>query len=159
MWKKRLLLGLTLLLPVARLLGQDKASDLAIVVGKNSALESVSSAELLKILRAEKTKGPDGVKFILTMREPGSAERAAVLSQVYQMSEADYTKYFLQATFTGAVTVAPKQIAGAAALRQFLGTTPGAIGYMRASEVDETLKTVKVDGKAPGEADYRLKIK
>ncbi len=35
---------------------------------------------------------------------------------------------------------------------------PGAIGYVRASEVDATVKTLRVDGHLPGEAGYRLEV-
>jgi ABC-type phosphate transport system substrate-binding protein len=45
----------------------------------------------------------------------------------------------------------------AAAVRQFVAATPGAIGYLLASDVDDSIKIVKVDGKAPGEAGYPLK--
>ena len=37
--------------------------------------------------------------------------------------------------------------------------SPGAITYLRASDVDPSVKVLKVDGKAPGEAGYPLKIK
>ena len=45
------------------------------------------------------------------------------------------------------------------AVRQFLGKVPTGISYMRASEVDDSVKVIKIDGKFPGEADYRLKVK
>jgi hypothetical protein len=37
--------------------------------------------------------------------------------------------------------------------------TPGAIGYLRGSDVDDSVKILKVDGHAPGDAEYPLKIK
>ena len=133
--------------------------DSAIIVGKASALDSVTTAELTKILRAEKAKGADGVKFTLSMREAGSPERAAILSSVYSMNEAEFAKFFLQATFTGAVQSAPRQISGAAGAKQFVSGTPGGICYVRGSDADDSVKVVKVDGKLPGEAGYPLKIK
>jgi len=138
---------------------QDKNADLAIIVGKSSSLDSVSSADLAKIFRAEKAKGSDGVKFVLAMRDPGSPERVAVLSQIYQMTEAEYTKFFLQATFTGAVQSAPKQVSSAAAAKQLVSGTVGAICYVRGGETDDSVKVVKVDGKLPGEDGYPLKMK
>jgi ABC-type phosphate transport system substrate-binding protein len=140
-------------------LAQDKSADLAIVVGKSCSLENVTSAELAKIFRAEKSKGPDGVKFVLAMREDGSPERAAAMAGIYQMAESDYAKYFLQATFVGLVQSAPRQISSAEAMRQFVAKVPGAISYLRESDVDDSVKIVKVDGHAPGEAGYPLKVK
>ena len=138
---------------------QDKANDLAIIVNKNSALDNVTADELGKIFRAEKTKGPDGTKFVLAVPAAGSPEHAAMLAGVYGFDEAGYGKYFLQATFVGQVQSAPKQLAGGAALCGFVAGAPGGITCARASDVTDAVKIVKVDGHAPGEPDYKLKIK
>lgn len=159
MTKKLLLVAIAALLGICQVRAQDKNADLAIIVGKSSTLENVTTAELVRIMRAEKAKGPDGVKFVLSAREPGSPERNAILSQVYQMTEAEYTKFFLLTTFTGTVTAAPRQIASNGVTKQFVSGTPGGIGYLRGSETDDTVKVLKVDGKLPGEEGYPLKIK
>jgi ABC-type phosphate transport system substrate-binding protein len=138
---------------------QDKTGDLAIIVGKNCSLNNVTSEELAKIFRAEKSKGPDGVRFILTTRETGSMERGTALAQIYKMEEGEYSKYFLQATFTGLVQSAPRAMNGSGTAKQFVAVTPGAIGYLRASDADDSVKVLKVDGKTPGEAGYGLKLK
>ncbi len=157
--KKLFIVTLSLGLTASRLQAQDKASDLAIVVNKASALEAVTSDELAKIFRAEKAKGPDGTKFVLAVPATGTPERSAMLTGVYSLDEAGYGKYFLQATFVGQVQSAPKQLSGGAALCGFAGSTAGGITCVRASEVTDAVKVVKVDGHAPGEADYKLKIK
>jgi hypothetical protein len=157
--KKIILIALLIVTGFSAARAQDKNADLAIIVGKSSGLDSVTSAELTKIFKAEKAKGPDGVKFALSARETGSPERAALLGQVYQMTEAEFTKFFLQATFTGAVQSAPKQVAAAAGAKQFVSGTPGGISYVRGSDADDSVKMVKVDGKLPGEDGYPLKIK
>ena len=152
------LIALFALLLVGTALADDKSDSLAIVMSKDSTLDNVSMPELIKIFRGEKSHAPDGTKFQLVMREPGSDERSAILKGVYKMSEPDYKKYFLQATFTGMVQSAPKQITGADAMKQFIATTPGAIGYLRASDLDDSVKAIKIDGKSPQDADYPLKI-
>jgi len=43
-------------------------------------------------------------------------------------------------------------------LRKFVFNAPGAIGYLRASDVDDSVKVVRVDGRMPEEEDYRLPI-
>ena len=135
------------------------AEDLIVVMGADSATDSLTAAELTKVFRGEKTKTADGKKFAVIMREAGSAERTAALERIYGMTEQEYKTYFLQATFTGSVAAAPKTQAGADALKVYLSKTPGAIGYMLAKDVDASVKVIKIDGKAPGEADYKLKGK
>jgi ABC-type phosphate transport system substrate-binding protein len=157
MWKKILILTLVLSLKISGALAQ--SGDLAVIVNKNSPLNNVTSEELAKILRGEKAKDANGVRFVLTTREAGSPERAAALAQIYKMGEDDYSKYFLQATFTGQVQAAPRALSGAAVAKQFVSVTPGAISYVRSSDADDSVKILKVDGKSPGEAGYPVTIK
>ncbi len=159
MLKKTLILAALVGLNLGFATAQDKSVDLAIIVNKNSALDNVTSEELSKIFRAEKAKGPDGVRFAVTTREAGCAERAAALSEIYKLDEDAYAKYFLQATFVGLVQSAPRPLSGAATAKQFVSVTPGAISYVRGSDADDSVKTLKVDGKSPGEAGYPLKVK
>jgi phosphate transport system substrate-binding protein len=159
MWQKILIFVLILSLKVFGVQAQDKSTDLAIVVNKNRAIDNLTSEELKKIFRAEKTVSADGVHFIIFARETGSPERAAVLANLYGMTEADYAKYFLQATFIGQVAAAPRELSSAGAVRQYVSRVGGGIGYISASDVDESVKVVKIDGKLPGDPDYKLKIK
>jgi len=144
-------------LPLAR--ASAGVNDLAIIVGKNNVLDDVTSADVLKIFRAEKRKGADGVKFVIVMRDPGAAERALILAKLYGMGEDDYSKYFLQATFVGMVQSAPRELPSAAAVLQFVAATPGAIGYVRAGDLNDSVKALKIDGKAAGDPDYKLNAK
>jgi hypothetical protein len=43
-------------------------------------------------------------------------------------------------------------------VRKFVFNVPGAIGYLRASDVDGSVKVIKVSGHRPEEADYPLRI-
>jgi hypothetical protein len=41
---------------------------------------------------------------------------------------------------------------------KFVFNVPGAIGYVRASDVDSTVKVLRVDGRLPGDKDYRFRL-
>ena len=153
------LLGLMAFADVADARAEDKADHLAVIVGKTSKLDDVSSADLQRYFKAEKSKTPDGVKLVIVMLDLGRPEREAALRSIYKMSEAEYNDYFVGATFTGAVQSAPKALPSVAAVKKFVAETPGAIGYVRASDADDTVKSLKVDGKAPGEAGYKIGMK
>ena len=77
----------------------------------------------------------------------------------FKCSEAEYNDYFAGQVFTGAVKSAPKACPSSAAMKEYVAATPGALGYVKASEADDSVKVLKVDGKAPSDADYGLKIK
>ena len=46
-----------------------------------------------------------------------------------------------------------------AQVRQSVATTPNAVGFIKASQVDESVKVVTVDGSSPGQPAYKLKFK
>ena len=152
-------LVLVTLVSTATATAQDKAGHLAIVVNKSSSLSDLSSAELAKYFKAEKTKAPDGSKVLIVMQEGGRPEREAALQNIYKMSDGEYNKYFLQATFTGAVASAPKALGNGRAVLAFVAASPNALGYLKGDETDDTVKVLKIDGKVPGDAGYALRSK
>ena len=63
-----------------------------------------------------------------------------------------------QAIFSGEAGDAPKTLASTNGVLRFVFNVPGAIGYVRASEVDPSVKMLRVDGRLPGEPGYRLEV-
>ena len=131
---------------------------LAVIVNQSNPVENLSLAELRRIFRADRNHWPDGRRVTIALREPGKPERATVLREIYQMTERDFSRYFLQATFTGEALSTPKTLATASGVRKFVFNVPGAIGCVRAGEVDETVKVIRLDGRLPGEKGYRLQF-
>ena len=58
------------------------------------------------------------------------------------MSETDYSKYFLEAIFTGHLPAPPKEASSAAQMKHYLAANPWAIGYLKKEDVDDTVKVV-----------------
>jgi ABC-type phosphate transport system substrate-binding protein len=114
----------------------------AIIVNPSNTTSNVSLGDLNKIFLGEKSRWPNGKHIFLIMAPPGSPERAAILKSVYKMSETDYAKYFLQASFTGAISAPPKDAASAAEIKQLVASNPGAIGYVKQEDVDDTVKVL-----------------
>jgi phosphate transport system substrate-binding protein len=129
---------------------------LAIIVNRSNPIDNLSSIQLRKIFLAEQVHWPNGRKITVVMREPGEPEREAVLRVIYHMNENDFSRYFLHGTYTGEMQSVPKTLATAGGMRKFVFNVPGAIGYVRANEVDESVKLVRVDGLAPVEQGYKL---
>jgi ABC-type phosphate transport system substrate-binding protein len=132
-------------------------ADLAVVVNKSTALETISSADVRSMILGEKTKWPDGKKVTPVQTRTESPEGVLLLKVVCKMSDAALKRYFMQAAFVGKDITPPVDVPSAAALKQFVARTPGAIGCILASDVDPTVTVLKVDGAAPGEAGYKLR--
>jgi ABC-type phosphate transport system substrate-binding protein len=131
---------------------------LVIVVNRANPLDDIDFDELRRVFLAERTHWPHGRKRItLVMRERGH-ERDAALRMIHRMSERDFKRHFLRAVFTGQVESPPKVLSTAAGVRRFVFHVPSAIGYVRAGDLDGSVKVLRVDGHAPGEPGYPLNL-
>jgi ABC-type phosphate transport system substrate-binding protein len=116
--------------------------EVAIIVNSANTVSSLTPADLHRIYMGDKSTWPNGKHILLVMAPPGSPERATILKDVYKMTETDYSKYFLQATFTGAVSAPPKDAASTSEVKQFVAANPGAIGYVKQDDADNSVKVL-----------------
>lgn len=136
---------------------ENTADPVAIIVHPKSPISELSMAELQKIFRGDRVRGPDGQRISVLMLGPGRPERQAVLKQIFKMNESEYSRHFLHAVFAGNIQAAPKELSTPAAMRQYVAATPGSIGYVRASEIDGTVKAVAINGLEPTDSAYPVK--
>jgi len=142
--------------PVAR--GQTGGGDaLAIIVHRANPIDALGSAELRRIFMLESQTWPQGRRITVVLREKGQAERDDAIRAICGLSEADYERHVLLQTFRGAVTRGPRSIQSASLMLRFVFNTPGAIGYVRADEVDDSVKVLAIDNLLPGDAQYPLR--
>jgi ABC-type phosphate transport system substrate-binding protein len=121
-------------------------ASLVVIVNAQNPVAELSVGELRRILLGETTRWPDGRRITVAMRESDQAERDAMLRLVCNMSDQDFTRYLLHATFRGALQSSPKVLETATGVRRFVFNVPGAIGYVRGDEVDGSVKTVRLTG-------------
>ena len=131
---------------------------LAIIVNQSNPVDNCSFEELRKIFLGERSHWPNGRRITLVMLDPALPERKLVLREIYGMTEKDFNNHFIQGVFTGAVAVSPKTFSTVSEVRKFVFNVPGAIGYVRASDVDASVKILRVDGRLPDDRDYRLRL-
>ena len=140
--------------------GRATAEDsLAIVVNQSNPVDNLSLAELRKVFLGETNHWSDGRRITVVMLEAGKLERQAVLTQIYKMDEKDFNNYFLHGMFTGEIHAAPKTLATSAEVLKFVFNVPGAIGYLKGPEADETVKVVRIDGRLPSEKEYSIRFR
>ena len=131
---------------------------LAIVVNRSNPLNEISLVDLRRVFRGQRSRWSNGRRVTLVMRDPGTRERQAILQSLYGVAEDDYHRTYMQAVFSGETTDAPKTLASTNGVLRFVYNVPGAIGYVRARDVDASVKTLRVDGRLPGEPGYRLEV-
>lgn len=131
---------------------------IAIVVNRSNPVENLSFPELRKIFLGEQIHWSNGRRITVVMLEPGNSERQAVLVQIYKMGEKDFNSHFLHGMFTGEIHAAPKALPSSAEVLKFVLNVPGAIGYVKAPEVNDSVKVIRVESRLPSEKDYLLRL-
>jgi ABC-type phosphate transport system substrate-binding protein len=131
---------------------------IAIVVNQENSVDNLSMKDLRTVFLGERSHWANGRRITLVMMEPGALERKAILRDIYRMSETDFNRHFLQGLFTGEVFVSPKTLATPVGVRKFIFNVPGAIGYVRSSDVDSMVKVIRIDGRLPDDKDYELRL-
>jgi len=131
---------------------------IAIIVNQANSIDDLSMKDLKTVFLGERSHWPNGRRITLVMMDSGLSERKAILHDVCHMTETEFSRHFLQGLFTGEVFVSPKTLSTATGVRKFVFNVPGAIGYLRASDVDGTVKVIKVNGRRLEDSEYPLKI-
>lgn len=133
------------------------ANPLAIVVHKDTAVDDLSMNDLRSIFLADQQFWPDRTRIILLVRAPQSDERDFVLNRIYQMSEAQFRQYWIAKMFRAEVPRGPKIVFSTDMTLDLVIAIPGSISFIRADDVTDEVKVVRVDGALPADADYPLK--
>jgi ABC-type phosphate transport system substrate-binding protein len=119
----------------------------AVIVNKDNAVENLTSSHLEKIIRGEVKKWPDGKVVVLVLHKDSAGE-SETLEHLNKMSSADW-KSFLSAHKDSIVFVDSD-----ADVLKAVQAEPGAIGFIEAHSIDNSVNVVRVDGKLPMEFGY-----
>jgi ABC-type phosphate transport system substrate-binding protein len=130
---------------------------LVIVVNRSNPVDELSFDELRRIFLGNRSHWPNGRRITLVMREPGEPERKTVLRDVCGMNEDQFKNHFVHGLFTGEILVSPKILASPVGVRKFIFNVPGAIGYLRGGDVDDSVKIVRIDELLPDDKGYKLR--
>jgi ABC-type phosphate transport system substrate-binding protein len=132
-------------------------SDVAVVVNSDTPVTDLSLAEVRKVFLGERQYWNPKLPVVLLIRAPVARERDVVLRVIYQMSEEQYTQYWVAKIFRAEVTSPPKIVYSNDMQYELVTAIPGAIAFVDARNVHPGVKVVRVDGKLPGEKGYPLR--
>ena len=133
---------------------------IVVIVNNENPVDNLSMAELKKLFLSDRSRWDTGKAVAPVMLVGGAPERTSFLKLVCGMDDADLKKYFL-AAFSGKSVTPPKEMASASALKSFVAGSPGAIGFLKASDLpagDSTVKAIKIEGAAASDPGYKLKM-
>jgi ABC-type phosphate transport system substrate-binding protein len=145
MKRAQLLLIAATLVAVGGLLVREASAggeEVDIIVNKTNTIDDLPLADAKKAFLGDKTTWPSGKRVTVLMLAQGMPERALVLREIYKLPEDQLSQYFVQAAFAGKISAPPKEVASAAQMKQAVAANPGAIGYVKKEDVDDTVKAV-----------------
>jgi len=126
------------------------ARDVAVITDKTNPISTVTNKDLVKLLRTDTAKWPDGKRVIVFLSDPDSADAKVLLEKTYAMTPAAL-KAFANAQKGGIVILSSDDEVVKAVAGQ-----PGAIGVVNVYSINSAVKVIKVDGKLPLEQGYLL---
>jgi len=139
-----------------------RAGDTIVVIVNNAnPADNLKLGDLKKLFMSERSRWDTGKAVAPVMVGAGAPERTAFLKIVCGMNDADFNKYFVTAAFTGKDVTPPKEVRSAKEVKSVVAGSPGAIGFVRASEFssgDSSIKALKIEGSATGDTTYKLKM-
>jgi hypothetical protein len=134
---------------------QEAKLRLAIVVAKNSPLRQLSIKDLRNLFKGDALTGPDGKRLIPLGRPPGSVERIAFDRAVLGMSPDLATAYWIDRKIRGQ-SGPPRSMESAELLLRVIAKLEGAVGYVRVNGLTDWVTSVRIEGRAPADADYPI---
>ena len=80
-----------------------------------------------------------------------------MLNKIYEMNEDEFRRYWIAKMFRAEVPRGPKVVFSTGMTLDLVIAIPNSISFMRADNVTDDVKVVRIDGKLPGEDGYPLK--
>jgi ABC-type phosphate transport system substrate-binding protein len=117
----------------------------SVVVNKDNPAAGISKAQLRKMMMGETPAWPGGAKVLVLMGPAGDGSRSAALKDICGMSESDYSKQALQASFAGGGKSPVRTLPSTAAVRQAVALSPGGIGIVEGTQGGPGLKLLPIE--------------
>lgn len=141
------------LLPVLSA-GAEGKSRFAIVASKDFPVDELSRGDLKRLYMGQPVYlgGRTLVPIALSKTQP---DRAEFDLSVTGMDAANTALYWIDRKIRGQ-SGEPKSVESPDVLLRVVSQVPGSVGYVAASVVKGSVKVLRIDGKRPGDPDYRI---
>jgi len=130
---------------------------LVIVTQRNAGLSEISLRQLKHLYTGEQVEGPAGSALIPLNHAPRAPLRVAFDRLVLNMNADEVGRFWIDRKIRGQ-TGAPRAVPNIELLRRVVATLPGTLTYLDVNDVTPELKVLRVDGSAPGDPDYPLRV-
>lgn len=138
----RIKITATLFACIIALLPSISFAEVVVIVNPNSSVSELDDKWLGAIFLGKKKKYPDGSLAVPVEQEPGTPARDKFNEKIIKKNENQLRAFWSQRIFTGKGQP-PRSVSGNADVKKLVSENPAIIGYIDASEVDETVKVIR----------------
>ena len=132
---------------------------LAVVVNKTNPVDSLSMAQLRKLILGDVRAWQNNKNVTFIARDPNTKDFQCVLSSVVRLSVAEYHRYIIRAEFRGDETMAIQPVGSDATAAIYVSASAGGLADVEANSlpaIGASVKVVRIEGKALGQPGYPL---
>jgi ABC-type phosphate transport system substrate-binding protein len=132
---------------------------LAVIVNKTNPVESLSIAQLRKLILGDVRAWQNSKNVALVARDPSTKDFQCVLSSIVRLSVAEYHRYIISAEFRGDDPMVIQTVDSDAAAGRSVSGSAGGLAVIDANSIPamgSSIKVVRVEGKALGQPGYPL---
>ena len=119
-----------------------RAQDVTIVVNNNLPISVITETQLRDIFIGARSRFDNGTRAVPVLLKGGPVHEVFLHRHVGDTPDEFRTRW-RRAVFTGQGSM-PKEFSTEAALIQFIEVTPGAIGYVRRSPLNPSVKSLTI---------------
>jgi ABC-type phosphate transport system substrate-binding protein len=116
-----------------------------IIVHKDNPVTSVTLPDLQRMFRKQTRMWPNGESVVPVEWDSTSPIREEFSDKVMHHSIREMADFWVQQNITQGLTP-PTALRSARAILRFVASVPGAIGYVPAADLDETIKRIDIKG-------------
>ncbi len=118
---------------------------LVVVVSRENKISEITAEELRSIYLKDKKNWPDGTAIIpIDLEQPEAQDLFS--KKIFRKNAREVKLYWIQQIFTGREPP-PLIVEGDRQVKEFLTSNRGAIGYIHAKNLDDTVKPILIGNK------------
>jgi ABC-type phosphate transport system substrate-binding protein len=132
-------------------------TSIAVIVNPRNSIESISLVELRNIFLGTEQFWKDGTQIIPIVRAPSARERDVLLRRVLHMSDLQFQQYWRKRRVARKAGHEPLAVVSNGMQMQTVALESGGIAMVGTSDLNSSVKVLKVGGHRPGSTAYPLK--
>lgn len=136
--------------------GQQSAVSLVVIVAAQSTLRDIPHGLLRRIFLGEPSEHA-GKRLLPLNYGPDDPLRIAFDQRAFGMSKDASGRYWVDRRIRGQ-GLPPRTVPTQMLMRAVVARLPGAVGYLTADQLNDTVRAVTIDGRAHDAADYPLRV-